>query len=71
MSVEDELSPYEQKYGKAWASFSPDGSAYKGTWQNNEYREGFGVHVFPNGDIYKGEFHKNLPHGYGKYFSRF
>lgn len=29
------------------------------------------MHVFPNGDIYKGEFHKNLPHGYGKYFSRY
>ena len=43
------------EYGKEWAFFSPDGSAYKGTWKN-ALRHGFGCHIYSNGDVYVGEF---------------
>ncbi|TNJ28507.1 putative Phosphatidylinositol-4-phosphate 5-kinase [Giardia muris] len=50
------------------AIFSPDGSAYKGTWYNS-LRHGYGTHVYPNGDCYTGEWANNLPHGYGEFYS--
>ncbi|CAL6024699.1 Phosphatidylinositol-4-phosphate_5-kinase [Hexamita inflata] len=62
-------NPCEEEFGKEWAFFSPDGSAYKGTWLK-ALRHGYGVHVYPNGDVYKGEFKANLPHGQGCFYSR-
>lgn len=51
------------------AVFSPDGSAYKGTWLNS-LRHGQGIHVYPNGDVYHGEWVYNHPHGYGDFYTR-
>ncbi|EFO64357.1 Phosphatidylinositol-4-phosphate 5-kinase, putative [Giardia lamblia P15] len=50
------------------AVFSPDGSAYKGTWYNS-LRHGQGTHVYPNGDCYTGEWAFNLPQGYGEFYT--
>lgn len=62
------VNPAEDEYGKEWAFFSPDGSAYKGTWRK-ALRHGFGVNVYVNGDLYKGEFKKNLPDGRGQFYA--
>ena len=62
------VNPAEDEYGKEWAFFSPDGSAYKGTWKK-ALRHGFGVNVYVNGDLYKGEFKTNLPDGRGQFYA--
>ena len=64
------VNPAEEEFGREWAFFSPDGSAYKGTWKN-ALRHGYGVHVYANGDLYKGEFKCNLPDGVGQYYQRY
>lgn len=43
-----------------------NGIVYEGSWLG-EYREGFGVQIWPDGARYEGQWHNNKANGKGKF----
>ena len=58
-----------EQQNKIRAMYSPDGSAYKGTWLAAR-KHGYGTKVESNGDVYQGEWRLNQAHGLGRFYAR-
>ncbi|KAH0572133.1 putative Phosphatidylinositol-4-phosphate 5-kinase [Spironucleus salmonicida] len=63
------MAQIDPEFGAIRAIYSPDGSAYKGTWLK-ALRHGRGTHVYPQGDVYSGEWRSNQPCGWGCLYTR-
>ena len=46
-----------------------DKRKYHGEWKNNKMH-GFGIIVWPSGDVFEGEFHEDKKNGFGVFYNK-